>query len=143
MRTRTRAWEEAVRTLGIEPTPRQRPNPVQWLWYVFWGPLPDRYRIWVLYDATCSTWIVRHMIRILTIAVLPIAAVILFLPGPIHVRVLTAAVAGAGAFLFTAVWVNEATEYRLIRAGWRWGIGPEVRELRSEIAEWMIGVSRL
>jgi hypothetical protein len=143
MRTRTRAWEEAVRSLGMEPTPRVRPNPVQWLWYAFWGPLPDRYRIWVLYDATCSTWVFRHLARILTIAVLPVAAVALFLPAPGHVRVLTALVAGSGAFLFTVVWVNEATDYRLMRAGWRWGTGTQVRERRSEIAEWMISVRKL
>lgn len=143
MRTRTQAWEEAVRSLGIEPTARVRPNPARWLWYAFWGPLPERHRVWVLYDATCSTWIFRHFARILTIAVLPVAGVIVFLPGPIHLRLLTAFVAGAGAFLFTAVWVNEATESRLLRAGWRWGIGPEVRERRSELAEWMVKVRRL
>ena len=142
-KTRTRAWEDAVRSLGIEPTPRVRPNPVRWLWYAFWGPLPERHRVWVLYDVTCSTWIFRHLARLLTIAVLPVAAVILFLPGPVHLRVLTAFVAGAGAFLFTAVWVNEATEYRLLQAGWRWGIGPELRERRSEIAEWIVTVRRL
>lgn len=143
MRTRTRAWEEAVRSLGIEPTPRVRPDPARWLWYAFWGPLPVRYRTWVLYDVTCSTWILRHLARVLVIAVLPVAAVAVFLPAPVHVRLLTAFVAGAGAFLFTAVWVNEATEQRLVQAGWRWGIGPEVRELRSEIAEWMASVRRL
>jgi hypothetical protein len=137
------AWEEAVRSLGIEPLPRARPNPAQWLWYAFWGPLPDRYRTWVLYDATCATWILRHLARILTIAVPPVVTVVVFLPGPLHLRVLTAFVAGAGAFLFTAVWVNEATEHRLLRAGWPPGTGPEVRERRSVIAEWMLAVRRL
>lgn len=140
---RTRVWEDAVQSLGIDPAPRVRPNPVQWLWYAFWVPLPDRYRIWVLWDATCPTWILRHFVRILTIAVLPVAAVVLFLPGPLHLRVLTAVVAGIGAFMFTAVWVNEATEYRLMRAGWPWGTGPEVRERRSMIAQWTASVRRL
>jgi hypothetical protein len=143
MRTRTRAWEEAVRSLGIEPRPRVRPNPVQWLWYSFWGPLPERNRIWVLYDATCATWILRHVARLLAVAVLPVAAVVLFLPAPMHLRLLTALVAGSGAFLFTVVWVNEATEERLARAGWRWGIGQDIRERRSVIAEWMTNVRRL
>jgi hypothetical protein len=138
-----RAWEEAVRSLGIEPGPRVRPNPLRWLWYAFWGPLPERCRIWVLYDATCATWVIRHLARILTVAAPPVLAVILFLPGPLHLRVLTALVAGGGAFLYTAVWVNEATESRLTRAGWRYGIGPEVRERRSMIAEWMVNVRRL
>jgi hypothetical protein len=57
--------------------------------------------------------------------------------------VLTALVAGCGAFLFTVVWVNEATEHRLAQAGWRWGLGVEVRERRGEIADWMASVRRL
>jgi|1186.fasta_scaffold280631_1 hypothetical protein len=143
MSTRTEVWEEAVRSLGIDPTPRPRPNPARWLWYAFWGPLPNRYRTWVLYDATCTTWILRHFARLLTVAVVPMAAVALLLPGPLHVRLLTAFVAGAGAFLFTAVWVNEATDHRLIQAGWRWGTGPAVRERRAVIAEWMGTLRRL
>lgn len=97
----------------------------------------------MLYDATCSTWVARHLARLLTVAVLPVAAVVLFLPGPLHVRVLTAVAAGAGAFLFTAAWVNEATDHRLVRAGWQAGIGPELRRRRSELADWMIAVRRL
>jgi hypothetical protein len=141
--TRVRAWEEAVRSLDIEPAPRVRPDPLRWLWYALWGPLPDRFRVWVLYDATCATWVLRHFARLLTVAVLPIAAVILFLPGPLSLRVFTAVVAGVGAFLFTAVWVNEATDYRLQRADWPFGTGEEVRKRRSELSEWMARVRKL
>jgi Family of unknown function (DUF5313) len=143
MNARTQVWEEAVCSLGIDPTPRIRPGPFRWLWYAFWGPLPDRYRIWVLYDATCSTWIVRHVLRLLTIAALPITAVAVFLPAPAGVRGLTAFVAGAGALLFTVVWINEATEQRLVRAGWRWDTGPAVRARRALIAEWTGALRRL
>lgn len=143
MRTGTEAWEEAVRSLGIEPTPRVRPSPVRWLWYAFWGPLPDRYRNWVLYDGTCATWVLRHLARILVVAVLPVAAVAVFLPAPVQLRLLTALVAGCGAFLFTAVWMYEATDYRLARAGWRWGISEEIRERRSVIADWRASLRRL
>lgn len=143
MSTRAQAWDEAVRSVGIEPVPRVRPNPVQWVWYAFWGPLPERCRIWVLYDATCSTWVLRHVARLLTVAVLPVAAVAIFLPGPLHLRLLTAFVAGAGAFLFTVVWVNEATDQRLARAGWQWGTGQSVRERRAVIAQWLGTVRRL
>ena len=143
MRASTEIWEEAVRSLGIEPAPRIRPNPLEWIWYAFWGPLSARHRVWVLYDATCSTWILRQLSRVLTIAVLPMAAVALFLPGPAHVRILTAVVAGIGGFLFTAVWVNEAADHRLVQAGWRWSTGPAVRERRALIAEWRVSVRRL
>jgi len=142
-RARASAWEEAARSLNIEPEPRTRPDPFRWLWYAFWGRLQERHRTWVLYDATCSTWVFRHACRLLTIAALPIAALVLFLPGPAHVRVLTAVVAGLGGLLFAAVWVNEATEHRLVRAGWRAGTGPELRKRRSQIASWMATIRRL
>jgi len=140
---RARAWREAVDSLGVEPGPITRPDPVRWVWYAFWGPLPQRHSAWVLYDATCSTWVLRHVARLLTVAVVPVAVVVLFLPGALHVRVLTAVVAGLGGFLFAAVWVNEATEQRLTRAGWRTGIGPELRQRRSDVEEWLARVRRL
>ena len=129
--------------MGIDPAPRPRPNPALWVWYAFWGPLPKRYRTWVLYDVTCASWVVRHLLRILTIAALPVAAVALFLPGPEHVRLLTALVAGCGGFLFTAVWINEATEHRLVQAGWDWGLGPAVRQRRAAITTWLRTVRKL
>ena len=63
----------------------------------------------------------------LLLAALPVAGILLWVPGPLSLRGLTAFVAGFSAVLFTVVWVNEATEHRLVQAGWRWGIGPEVR----------------
>ena len=140
---RDRAWTEAARSLDIDPTPRLRPGPLRWLLYAFWGPLPERSRTWVLYDGTCSTWVLRHVSRLLTVAVLPVTAVIVVLPGPLHVRVLTAVVAGLGSFLFAVVWVNEATDMRLIRAGWPPALGPELRQRRSDLAEWIGYVRRL
>ncbi len=140
---RERAWTEAARSLHLEPFPRNRPNPLRWLQYAFWGPLPERFRTWVLYDGTCSTWVFRHVSRLLTVAALPVTAVIVFLPGPLHVRVLTAVVAGLGGFLFAVVWVNEATDMRLIRAGWHSELGPELRQRRAELAEWISAVRRL
>jgi hypothetical protein len=128
-------WEEAVRSLGIEPGPIVRPHPARWLCYAAWGPVPERNRGWVLYDATCSTWVLRHFVRILAVEALPIAAILVFLPAPLGLRGLTAFVTGATAFFLTAVWVNEGTEHRLARAGWRWGIGPDVRERRAEMAQ--------
>ncbi len=137
MRIGTRAWEAAVRSFGIEPTPRIRPNALRWLWYALWGPLPDRHRFWVLYDATCSTWVLRYFARILVIAAPPAAAIAVLLPGPPGLSVLTAFAAGGLAFFLTAIWVNEATEYRLVQAGWRWDTGPALRERRSAQARQM------
>lgn len=140
---RVRAWAEAARSLGLDPSARARPDPLRWLYYAFWGPLPDQFRTWVLYDGTCSTWVLRHVSRLLTVAVLPVVAVIVFVPGPLHLRVLTSLVAFLGGFLFTVVWVNEATDLRLVRAGWPPDIGPELRQRRSDLAEWIGYVGRL
>lgn len=41
----------------------KRPNPLLWLWYAVGGKLPDRYKEWVLHDATVPTWLARHVIR--------------------------------------------------------------------------------
>ena len=136
------AWEEATHSLGIEPAPRIRPDPVHWLWYAVWGPLPDKHRLWVLFDATTSTWVLRYFARILTLIALPVAAIAIWLPGPGGLRALTAFVTGACAFFLTAVWVNEGTEQRLSQAGWRWGLGPELRERRAEMAQRLAGLTR-
>jgi hypothetical protein len=135
MRASTRVWERAVHSLGIEPSPRIRPDPVRWLWYAWWGPLPDRYRLWVLYDATCSTWVLRYFAHVLAVVTVPSVLVALLLPGSLGV--LTAVLTGLLAFLLTAVWVNEGTEHRLVQAGWRWDTGPAVRRRRSDLAQRM------
>jgi hypothetical protein len=135
MRRSTRAWEEAVRSLGMEPGPRVRPSPPRWLWYALWGPLPDKHRLWVLYDTTCSMWVLRHILRILAIVVVPVAAIAIWLPTTAGIRALTATVTGLCAVLLTVTWINEGTEHRLAQAGFAWGIGPQVRERRSHLAQ--------
>jgi hypothetical protein len=41
----------------------KRPNPLLWLYFVYGGRLPDRYRDWVLHVATSRTWLVRAFAR--------------------------------------------------------------------------------
>jgi hypothetical protein len=134
-RRSTEAWEIAAESLDLAAGPRIRPNPLHWFWYALWGPLPPRHQAWVLYDSTCSTWVLRHFARILAAAALPVAAIAIFLPAPGGLRALTAFVAGSCAVLFTATWINEATEHRLVRAGYAWGTGPELRARRDEFAQ--------
>jgi hypothetical protein len=130
-----KAWEIAAESFDLAVAPRIRPNPVQWLWYAYWGPLPGRHAIWVLYDATCSWWVVRYFVRIFAAAALPTAAIAIFLPAPGQVRASTAFVAGACAVLFTATWINESVEHRLVQAGYEWGLGSALRVKRDEIAQ--------
>lgn len=104
-----RAWEAAARAYGVDPEPRVRPNVGRWLLYVLWHQLPERHRIWVLYDATCATWVWRHFARIIAIVTLPTIAIAVFLPAPPALRVTTALVTGGLAVLFTGVWVNGSS----------------------------------
>jgi len=129
------AWEIAAESLGLVTAPRIRPNPVLWFWYVYWGPLPRRHAIWVLYDATCSTWIVRHVLRLLVATSLPVAAIAIFLPADGHVRAWTAFGAGICALFLTVPWINESTEYRVVKAGYDWRVVSALRAKRDEIAQ--------
>lgn len=129
------AWEIAAESLELAAAPRIRPNPVLWLWYAYWGRLPPRHDIWVLFDTTCASWVVRHLARIVAAAALPVAAIVIFLPGAPQLRALTAVVAGGCALLFTATWINESTEHRLVQAGYAWRVGSELRAKRAEIAQ--------
>jgi hypothetical protein len=130
-----RAWEIAAESLDLATGPRIRPNPLLWLWYAYWGPLPPRHSIWVLYDATTSTWVLRHLSRIVAAAAPFVLAIGIFLPAGLSIRVLTACVTGLWAALFTAVWINESTEHRLVRAGYHWEVAGELRARRREFGE--------
>ena len=129
------AWEIAAESLGLPTSPRVRPNPALWIWYAFWGPLPERYSTWVLYDGTCSTWVLRYLARVLAAAAVPVTLIAVLLPAPGEVRAWTAFAAGACAVMFTVVWINESTESRLARAGWGWDVGPALRSKRDEIVQ--------
>jgi len=142
VRTATVAWEEAARSLGIEPSPRVRPTALRWLRYACWGRLPDRNALWVLYDATCSTWVARYLARVLVIVIPPSVVIATVLPATLGVRVLTAVLTGFFALLFTAVWINEGSEHRLIQAGWRWTLATELREQRELMAERLAQLQR-
>lgn len=56
----------------------KRPNPLLWVYYAFGGRLPDRYREWVLADATSRIWLLRAVLRGFT-QITPFAAVFVVL----------------------------------------------------------------
>ncbi len=126
----------------MSDAPRPRPGPLRWLLYALWVPLPERYREWVLFDCTCRTWVLRHLARVLAIAAPPIAAIAIFLPASGGLRGLTAFVAGACAVMFVTLYINEATEHRLLQAGFPWGTGERVRTERTEVEEFNARVQR-
>ena len=42
-----------------------RPGPLRWVLFQYGVRLPDRYRDWVVHDASCPTWLVRVLLRTL------------------------------------------------------------------------------
>jgi uncharacterized membrane protein YoaK (UPF0700 family) len=123
-------------TPDVGPEPRRlRPGPVRWVAYAFGARLPERYRSWVLYDTTTSTWVLRHLTRTLVVIAVPIAALLIFLPASFGLRALTAFVTGACVVLLTAILSNDMTERRLMKAGYEWGTGEATRATRSADAQ--------
>jgi hypothetical protein len=128
-------WRRAVVSLGLPLGELYRPDPGRWLRYAFWGALPLRCSTWVLYDTTGPTWVVRHFVRLLVVIAVPVAALAIFLPGRLDLRLTTAFGMGGLALLMAGAFINESTERRLVLAGFRWGTGEAVRAKRAEIAQ--------
>ena len=111
--------------------PVVRPAPHRWLWYALGGGLPRRHRGWVLFDTTTGTWWARHVARSLVQMAVPIAAVVLLLPAPWGLRV---AVAGGGVALglvYSLAYMVEATENRVVKAGYPAGTAQAHRDRHS------------
>ncbi|MEU6270387.1 DUF5313 family protein [Saccharopolyspora shandongensis] len=117
----------------------KRPNPGWWLYYQFGGRLPERYREWVLRDATCKSWVLRVLIRgLLQIAPLGAALFVGFgvLGGswPIAGGALLLGVLVVARIVLTSAVDN--VDARLVRYGYPPGHGSAVRRQRdAEAAE--------
>ena len=113
---------------GPETEPVIRPAPHRWLWYAFGGRLPERHRGWVLHDTTTRTWWLRHVVRMLVQLAVPIALIMAFLPASWGLR---AACAGGGlalALFYSVAYMPEATENRVMKAGYPAGTATEHRD---------------
>src|SRR5438067_135205 len=108
-----------------------RPNPLQWLRYAFTGSLPHRYDDWVLHDASCSTWWLRHVARFL-VQMAPFAAIALVIvPASWPIKIGVAAMGVVGTALFALGYVVEGAERRVEKAGFRYGVATEIRQQRA------------
>ncbi|GAA3434092.1 hypothetical protein GCM10018954_036960 [Kutzneria kofuensis] len=113
-----------------------RPNPLQWLRYVYGGRLPERYREWVLHDATCRTWLLRYVLRVVVEAV-PLlvagfAVLTLLTPAPASLVLPALALALLTSLYFTVTSADELIEVRLVQHGYPPGTGKAARRRRSE-----------
>jgi hypothetical protein len=107
-------------------------RPAFWLWlkYAFGGGLPAEYNEWVLHDTTCSTWLLRHFGRVLTVLGPPLAVLPFLIPANTSIRVLTTLTVGLCQLLLFAIIGSDMTERRLTRAGYTWGTGETTRAQR-------------
>ncbi|SDC90396.1 hypothetical protein SAMN05660690_2852 [Geodermatophilus telluris] len=113
------------------PSQRVRPGVLRWLGYAMGAGLPPRHRTWVLHDTTTGTWVLRHVARSLAQLAVPIALVLLLVPGPFWIR----GVAALGGLIlglaFSIAYMPEATENRVKKAGYPPGTAQAVRDRSS------------
>ena len=109
-----------------------RPGPLRWLWYAFGGSLPARYSGWVYRDATSRTWVLRHVLRALVQLAVPIAVVLLVLPGPFWIRAMAAVGGVLLGLIFSFAYMTETVEHRLVRAGYPAGAAAEAHQRAAQ-----------
>jgi Family of unknown function (DUF5313) len=127
---------------GTPPERVHRPDPVRWVWYAFGGSLPSRYDTWVYRDTTSRTWVLRHIARSLVQLAIPIAAVIVLLPGPLWVRLMTALGGVLLGLIFSSAYMTETIEHRLVRAGYPAGTAAEAHQRAAGERETAAGLRR-
>jgi hypothetical protein len=122
-----------VRTQQRPPQQRaRRPNPLQWLWYAYGGGLPRALSPWVLDDVTRRTWVLRHLTRALVQLAPLVVVCLLLVPVPMVFRL---SAVGGGVFMglfFSAAYMTETTEHRVVKAGYPAGTSARVRTERVE-----------
>jgi hypothetical protein len=108
--------------------PRQRPNPLRWLWYAVGGSLPERHRTWVLHDLTCRTWPLRHLLRA-CVQVAPVVVVLLLIvPGTLTIRIAAVTAGLLLGLFYSCAYMYEISEHRVAKAGYPVGTAKAVRE---------------
>jgi Family of unknown function (DUF5313) len=116
------------------PTP-ERPGVLRWLHYALGGRLPDRFGPWVLHDTTTRTWALRHVARAVVQMAVPIALVLLLVPGPFWIRGMAALGGLALGLIFSVAYITETTENRVMRAGYPVGTAQAGRDRAAAARE--------
>jgi uncharacterized protein DUF5313 len=112
-----------------------RPNPLQWIRYEYIGTAPGKNAAWVLFDATCRTWVLRHILRYLLLIGPVVAAVMVLLPTTIAIRAETCLAAGLSIGLAYMCYASESLEARIEKAGYPRGLAAQMRHRRAEEAQ--------
>ncbi len=109
---------------------RRHPSVWQWIRYSFGAGLPPSLSQWVLHDTTGPTWWLRHIGRSMLQMAPLIAAVVLFLPGPLDLRLYTALLGTLTGLMCSVFLMWGITEHRLVKAGFAPGVAEQAREER-------------
>jgi hypothetical protein len=134
MRRRTERFDHPLPTDDPRLRQRRRPNPWEWLRYAFGSGLSPQLSQWVLKDTTGRTWWLRHLVRS-TLWMAPLViAILVFLPGPIDLRIYTAVLGFLTGLMWAIFTMWGITEHRLVKAGFPPGESEQVRLERVEAA---------
>ncbi|WP_345771925.1 DUF5313 family protein [Geodermatophilus sabuli] len=106
----------------------RRPGVLRWIGYALGAGLPARHRSWVLHDTTTRTWALRHMARAMIQLAVPIALVVLLVPGPLWIRAMAALGGVALGLFFSIAYMTETLEGRVKKAGYPAGTAARVRD---------------
>jgi Family of unknown function (DUF5313) len=115
--------------------PLHRPGPLRWLWYALGGGLPQRFRSWVLHDTSTSTWFVRHLARTMVQLAVPIALVLLLVPGEFWIRGMAAVGGVILALIYSIAYMTEFLENRVVKAGYPVGSAQAARDANARERE--------
>jgi Family of unknown function (DUF5313) len=114
----------------------KRPNPLWWLWYAFGGKLPDRYREWVLHDATTPTWLVRHVLRrlvfMLPILLLLFVFFVLILDYSVTIVLLALGLGIYAGVYYSLIFSTHSVDSRATRHGYPDQYASQVRQALKE-----------
>ncbi|WP_181779921.1 DUF5313 family protein [Pseudonocardia pini] len=107
-----------------------RPDPLHWVGYALGAGLPARHRAWVLHDVTAPTWALRHLARAVVQLAPFAAALLLFLPFPLWVRLAGVLMGAAIGLFYSFAWMEASAEHRVIKAGYPEGTAAATRRER-------------
>lgn len=112
-----------------------RPGPAQWLRYAYVGSIAPRHQTWVLRDATCRTWVLRHAGRYWAIIGPLVVAAMLALPASLELRVSACLTAAVSMMVFYLAYSTESVDRRVEKAGYPSGLAAQMRQQRAVAAQ--------
>jgi hypothetical protein len=125
-----------VTVIDVQETrPLERPGPLRWLWYAVGGGLPRRFSPWVLHDVSTGTWFVRHVARTFVQLAVPIALVLLLVPGEFWIRGMAAVGGVILALIYLIAYMTEFLENRVVKAGYPVGRAQAARDANARVRE--------